>query len=192
MTNERFRSFAATKVVELEGGYVNSSSDIGGETNFGISSKFNPEINVKTLSRAEAIKFYQNHPYYMKDCEDIKSLGFRFVYVDVRVCGQRFCIITLQNILNSFVGNEYQLKPDGIWGPKTTDAVNALSDRLRVPVLQALLSLSEGIGSSQAKMTLEAQKRAGRIQYDFTNGFIKRTRERFEIAIVLEKQDEFS
>lgn len=187
MIDERFRNFAAVKIVELEGGYVNSKSDIGGETNFGISSKFNPNVDVKNLSRGQAVAFYVGHPYYMKDCEDIICPGFRFIYVDVRVSGQRACVVVLQNMVNSFLPEELRMKADGLWGKQTTRAVNALSDGLRVPVLQALLALSSGIGSTQARITMDAQKRAGAQVYDYTAGFIKRARERAEIALVLAK-----
>lgn len=187
MTFEQFKAFAATKIVELEGGYVNSKHDLGGETNFGISKKYNPDVNVKNLSRSEAIAFYMNHPYYMSGAETIESIGLRFIYVDVRVCGQRAVVSTLQNILNSFAPLDDSLVADGLWGRKTTQAVNRLSKGLRVPVLQALLALADGIGSTQAIMTIEAQRRAGQPEYDYTKGFTRRAKERAEIAVLLEK-----
>lgn len=46
-------------VFQHEGGYVNDPQDKGGETNFGISKKANPDIDVKNLTRQDAEKIYK-------------------------------------------------------------------------------------------------------------------------------------
>lgn len=43
---------------EIEGGYVNDPRDPGGETNFGISKRSYPGVNIKTLTREEAEAIY--------------------------------------------------------------------------------------------------------------------------------------
>jgi lysozyme family protein len=43
---------------EIEGGYVNDPRDPGGETNFGISKRSYPRVNIKELTREEAVAIY--------------------------------------------------------------------------------------------------------------------------------------
>lgn len=45
-------------ILAEEGGYVNHPNDPGGETNFGISQRAYPHLNIKTLTRADAIEIY--------------------------------------------------------------------------------------------------------------------------------------
>ncbi len=42
-----------------EGGYVNDPNDAGGETNFGISKRAYPNIDIKALTREKAIEIYK-------------------------------------------------------------------------------------------------------------------------------------
>ena len=46
------------KVLEHEGKYSNDSDDLGGETNFGITKRFYPDIDIKNLTKEEAIDIY--------------------------------------------------------------------------------------------------------------------------------------
>ncbi len=46
-------------ILEREGGYVNDPADPGGETNFGISKRAYPNVDIKNLTREGAIAIYQ-------------------------------------------------------------------------------------------------------------------------------------
>lgn len=46
-------------VLQHEGGYVNNPKDPGGETNYGISKKSNPTVDIKNLTRENAKTIYK-------------------------------------------------------------------------------------------------------------------------------------
>lgn len=48
-----------TFVFKWEGGYVNDPDDPGGETNFGISKRSYPNVDIKNLTRQAAQEIYQ-------------------------------------------------------------------------------------------------------------------------------------
>src|ERR1700743_939548 len=48
-----------TFVFKWEGGYVNDPSDPGGETNFGISKRAYPNVDIKNLTRQAAQEIYE-------------------------------------------------------------------------------------------------------------------------------------
>jgi lysozyme family protein len=50
---------AVNLVLAHEGGYVNNPDDPGGETNFGISKRAYPTVDIKNLTREEAIAIYK-------------------------------------------------------------------------------------------------------------------------------------
>jgi lysozyme family protein len=49
---------AVERVLENEGGYVDSPDDPGGETKFGISRRHYPQLDIENLTRADAIQIY--------------------------------------------------------------------------------------------------------------------------------------
>lgn len=59
-------------IFEEEGGYVNHPSDPGGETNYGISKRSHPELDIKNLTKLEALDIYYKE--YWKD--EWEKLGF--------------------------------------------------------------------------------------------------------------------
>jgi len=46
-------------IIPAEGGYVNNPSDPGGETNYGISKRQYPNVDIKNLSLADALAIYE-------------------------------------------------------------------------------------------------------------------------------------
>lgn len=47
------------KILRREGGYNNNPNDRGGETNFGISSKAHPNVDIKSLTEEKAVEIYR-------------------------------------------------------------------------------------------------------------------------------------
>ena len=61
---------------DAEGGYVNDPRDPGGETNYGISKRAFPELDIKNLSLADAMVIYK------RDYWDFYNLNV----VDIPLC----------------------------------------------------------------------------------------------------------
>jgi lysozyme family protein len=59
-------------VLEEEGGYVNHPSDPGGETKYGISKRSYPNVDIKNLTKEQAIEIYRKD--YWRD--EWETLGF--------------------------------------------------------------------------------------------------------------------
>ncbi|NCX93262.1 MAG: hypothetical protein EBX40_01115 [Gammaproteobacteria bacterium] len=50
---------AVSIILDHEGGYVNDPKDRGGETRYGISKRAYPDLDIKNLSKADAIAIYR-------------------------------------------------------------------------------------------------------------------------------------
>ena len=115
------------KAIELilkhEGGYVNDPDDAGGETNYGISKRSYPHLNIKDLTREEAIEIYQKDWWERYRYNQIDSARLAAKVFDFAVnAGPSASHLHLQLAINKVSGT--RLKVDGILGNKTLDAVN--------------------------------------------------------------------
>lgn len=68
-------------ILEHEGGYSNISLDPGGETNFGISKKAYPAVNISTLTKKQAIDIYKRD-YWDKNRLDEFPECIKLIYFD--------------------------------------------------------------------------------------------------------------
>ena len=75
---------AVNLVLESEGGYVNHPDDPGGETNFGISKRAYPHLNIAGLTKEQAIQIYYED-YWMPVARLVKTPGMRTVVFDAAV-----------------------------------------------------------------------------------------------------------
>ena len=62
-------TLAVNEVLKFEGGYVNHSSDPGGETNYGISKRAYPDLDIKNLTKADAIAIYYRDYWIPSGCD---------------------------------------------------------------------------------------------------------------------------
>jgi lysozyme family protein len=63
---------AVNFTLQKEGGYHKDPLDPGGETNFGISKRYNPEVDIKNLTRAKAIEIYRRKYWQATGCDDLE------------------------------------------------------------------------------------------------------------------------
>jgi len=104
-------------ILKHEGGYVNDPDDAGGETNFGISKRAFPNLDIRNLDEDQAISIYC-YNYWIPVMGDlIVSNELALQVFDMAVnAGTGTAAKLLQNI----VGTE----PDGEIGPVTLNAVD--------------------------------------------------------------------
>ena len=118
------------KVLEHEGGYVNDPHDRGGETNFGITKKFYPDVDIKNLTKEQAKHIYHTDYWRRGKCDEIPS-KLRHIYFDMLVnFGKRGAVKVLQKAANA--KNKDKIDVDGGLGPATLKAIKNLElERVR-------------------------------------------------------------
>lgn len=105
-------------VLANEGGYSNDPNDPGGETNWGISKRSYPTVDIKNLTRDEAIAIYQRDFWKFDGVTDQQVANKIF---DLYVNHGNLSLV--QRALGRLeVG---PIVPDGKWGPQTESAVNS-------------------------------------------------------------------
>lgn len=102
-------------VLSFEGGYSNNPKDPGGETNYGISKKSYPNLDIKNITVDQAKEIYRKD-YWDKIKGDELPPGLSVIMLDTAVNhGVHKSIVLLQKALG--------IKADGIIGPQTKAAI---------------------------------------------------------------------
>lgn len=107
-------------VLNEEGGYSNDPRDPGGETNFGISKRAHPQVDIKNLTLEEAESIY------------------RYLYWDPCRCESlppKLALIVFDSAVNQGVGTAIKMLQasigtiqDGIVGPATIERANGADE----------------------------------------------------------------
>lgn len=114
---------AIEHVLEEEGGYANNPNDRGGETNFGISKRSYPNVDIRGLTKARAIEIYRRDFWSANDCDALPA-QLRLAYFDCAInCGSGAAARLLQEAVGVPV--------DGKVGPQTRAAI-AAADPVRL------------------------------------------------------------
>lgn len=108
--------YAITHLMEIEGGYVNDPYDPGGETNFGISKRAHPNLDIANLTLDQAIFLYWKKYWLDAKCDQIPDPFAQFLF-DCRVNHQPY---TANRLLQLGLG----VKADGVIGPVTLAAAH--------------------------------------------------------------------
>lgn len=122
---------ALSFMLKNEGGYVNHSSDPGGETNFGISKRSYPGENIKGMTRARARVIYRRDFWHKPRLERMENKQLALKVFDSGVLvGSYRGVAILQKILG--------VKVDGVIGKKTNAAINNAGPELIKQYVTAL------------------------------------------------------
>ncbi|HFU77482.1 MAG TPA: hypothetical protein ENK68_03160 [Epsilonproteobacteria bacterium] len=108
---------AIEKTLINEGGYVNDPQDRGGETNFGISKRSYPNVDIKNLTVAGAKEIYKRDYWDRIRGDEIQSQRVAFSLFDTAV---NMGVRTASKLIQQCVGTH----PDGKIGNITLAAVN--------------------------------------------------------------------
>lgn len=112
---------AVLVVLKMEGGYAHNINDPGGETNFGISKRAYPQLDIKALTPEAASVIYRRDYWDRLSLRDLPAM-LRLPVFDAAVNqGPGFAVGTLQAIVG--------VQVDGKMGPKTLSAVSTCEPR---------------------------------------------------------------
>lgn len=130
---------AFDRLMGHEGGYVNDPRDPGGETNWGISKRSYPTVDVKNLTRDGARAIYRRD-FWDRINGDRLHDGVAFQIFDFAVnSGIETAVRALQRALD--------VADDGHWGPRSQAAADAMGEsdtimRLNAERLEFMARLS--------------------------------------------------
>lgn len=106
---------AFDRLIGHEGGYVNDPSDPGGETNWGISKRSYPTVDIKNLTRDSAKEIYR------RDFWEPLGEAHPAIKYQVFDFAVNSGIQTAIRKLQSAIG----VADDGHWGPRSATALQA-------------------------------------------------------------------
>lgn len=117
---------AIIQVLIEEGGYTRDPNDFGGETNFGISKRQYPTLDIRNLKQSDAIEIYRKDFWDKFRIGELSNQSIANVILDifVNISSEKAGII-IQNSLNSLNEN---IKVDGIMGTKTIFQINNITN----------------------------------------------------------------
>lgn len=120
---------AFDRLIGHEGGYVNDPNDPGGETNWGISKRSYPNVNIKTLTRDQAKEIYRRD-FWQRIHGDKLYDGVAFQVFDFAVnSGIETAIRALQRAIG--------VADDGHFGPVSHQRAAAMSESDQIMRLNA-------------------------------------------------------
>lgn len=115
---------AITFVLANEGGYTaGAAGDPGGETNFGISKRAYPDLDIKNLARAAAVEIYQRDFWRFSG---LSSQRLATKIFDEYVNSKHHAIRVAQMALGTLQAGP--IVADGNYGPQTEAALNAVDE----------------------------------------------------------------
>jgi lysozyme family protein len=120
------------RTLEHEGGYNNDPNDAGGETNFGISKRSYPDIDIASLTKEAAAGIYERD--FLAPFKDVADIRVRWKLFDIGVnCG-----LKVASVMGQIASGT---PPDGVFGPKSVSNVNSCNPEVVVRSLADLQNI---------------------------------------------------
>jgi lysozyme family protein len=131
-------------ILQHEGGYVNNPNDPGGETNYGISKRSYPGVNIRGLTPQIAAAIYQRDFWNPLLLDEVNNQALATKILDTCVnLGKGAGVKYLQRALLSLGA---AVAVDGAMGPATIAAVNSVDPvALLAAYRQILVTFYEGL-----------------------------------------------
>lgn len=120
---------ACDRVLGHEGRYTEGVGDPGGETNWGISKRAYPGVNIRTLKREDAKSIYRRD-FWDRIHGDSLADGVAFQVFDFAINSG---VETALRYLQRAIG----VADDGYWGPTSQAAADAMSESDTIVLLLA-------------------------------------------------------
>lgn len=108
-----------------EGGYVHDLDDPGGETKYGISKRYHPNVDIKALTVDQAKEIYKREYWDAIGLDALPEIISVAVFDTAVNIGTLRAVNMLQESCNSYL--VHKLKVDGILGPNTKEAVSSIN-----------------------------------------------------------------
>jgi lysozyme family protein len=156
-------------LMDKEDGYVNDPDDPGGETNYGISKKSYPDLDIRKLTCEDAKRIYFNDFWLKNSCDYLHGSG-AFKYFDLCVnMGSTQATHILQRAIRACtLPKELQhslmkdFKIDGIMGYMTISRFNEIATNLGISgsnmLIASMRSEAAGIYRQLAAQNPSQQK----------------------------------
>jgi lysozyme family protein len=160
--------------IEIEGGLVNDPLDPGGMTKYGISKRFNPDVDVENLTIEQAKAFYHERYWRPMRLDEIHKAPIARELFDIGggPNGIRAAVLIAQGAL---VLLREDVAIDGIMGPKTIRALNTYpwtGDLVKMMNLLQFVHLL--VGSANVENTIEMVRDRLPQLKRFMRGWLKR------------------
>ena len=114
-------------VVGLEGGYINDPNDLGGETKYGISKRYHPNVVIRTLTLGEAKQIYWNEYWNKLLLAQVQDANIATEIFEQAV--NLGSVVAVKNAQTSISLIEGSVIVDGYMGIGTLFALNCLGNR---------------------------------------------------------------
>jgi len=131
--------YAFEELMKLEGEYVNDKDDPGGETNWGISKRSYPDLDINNLTKLQAKEIYQRDYWDSIWLDQVVDDFIAAEMFEQAVnMGPATAVENAQRACN-YLGEK--LKVDGVMGPNTLHAINLQSGKGVAALLKVLNAL---------------------------------------------------